>query len=55
MIKKIEELTLKEINQLQFLKKEDLKKMSFAELCIYMENLNKINERYQELIKNEGE
>lgn len=55
MIKKFEELTLKEINSIQFLTKEDLKKLSFAELCVYMENLNKINQRYQELIENKGE
>ena len=51
MLKKYEDLTLEEINNLQFLEKEDLKKLSFAELSIYMEDLNKINKRYQELIK----
>ena len=55
MIKKFDELTLEEINSIQFLTKSDLKKLSFAELCIYMENLNKINKRYQELIGNKGE
>ena len=41
MIKKFDELTLEEINKMEFLEEEDLKKLSFAELCIYMENLNK--------------
>ena len=55
MIKKYEELTLKDINKIKFLDKQELKKLSFAELCIYLENLNKINERYQELEGNKGE
>lgn len=55
MIKKYEELTIKDINNIKFLGKEDLKKLSFAELCIYLENLNKINKRYQELIGDKGE
>ena len=54
MMKKIEELTLKEINELKFLEKADLKKLSFTELCVYMESLNKVNKRYQELIKNKA-
>ena len=55
MIKKIEDLTLDEINKLEFLAKQDLKKLSFAELCVYMENLNKINKRYEQLKQNRGE
>lgn len=55
MIKKIEEMTLEEINKLKFLEKSELKELSFSELCVYMENLNKIDQRYQELIKNKGE
>lgn len=52
MLKKFDELTLEEINKIQFLSKEDLKKLSFAELCIYQENLNKIKARYDELVEN---
>lgn len=52
MIKKFDELSLEEINEIKFLSKEDLKKLSFAELCIYQENLNKIEARYEQLIKN---
>ena len=55
MIKKFDELTLEEINKMEFLEEEDLKKLSFAELCIYMENLNKINERVQKIKENKGE
>lgn len=51
MIKKIDELSLEEINRIEFLTKEDLKKMSFAELCIYQENLNKIKARYDQFTK----
>ena len=55
MIKKFDELTLEEINKMEFLEEEDLKKLSFAELCIYMENLNKINERVETIKENKGE
>ena len=55
MIKKIEELTLKEINSMHFLTKEELKKLSFSEICVYMEWLNKVNERFQTLSENKGE
>lgn len=52
MIKKFDELSLDEINSIDFLSKEDLKKLSFAELCIYQENLNKIKARYDQLVSN---
>lgn len=52
MLKKYNELTLEEINKIKLLSKEELKKLSFAELCIYQENLNKIKARYDELVKN---
>lgn len=51
MLKKYDELTLEDINKIKLLSKEDLKKLSFAELCIYQENLNKIKARYDELIQ----
>ena len=49
MIKKIEDLTLEEINEIDFLEKEELEKLSFGELCVYQEVLNKIKARYDEL------
>lgn len=49
MIKSIEEMTLEDIEQFPFYTNEDLKKLSFAELCIYQETLNKIKARYDEL------
>lgn len=52
MIKKFDELSLDEINSIDFLSKEDLKKLSFAELCIYQENLNKIKAQYDKLVSN---
>ncbi len=52
MIKKFDELSLDEINNIEFLSREDLKKLSFAELCIYQENLNKIKARYDQLVSN---
>ena len=53
MIKRIEELTLEEINEIDFLDKEELDKLSFGELCVYQETLNKIKARYDELITKE--
>ena len=55
MLKKIDELTLDEINKMLFLDESDLKKLSFSELCVYMETLNKINKRYIELKLHKGE
>ncbi len=49
MINKMDELTKEEINHIKLLSKNELKKLSFAELCIYQENLNKIKARYEEL------
>lgn len=49
-IKKIEELTLEEIENIYLPDKQELEKMEFAELCIYMENLNKLELRYKELL-----
>lgn len=48
-IKKIEEMNLEEIEKMKFLSKQELKQLNFAELCIYMENLNKIETRYKKL------
>ncbi len=53
MIKRIEELTLEEINEFDFLEKEEIDKMSFGELCVYQEVLNKIKARYDELTAQE--
>lgn len=49
MIKRIEDLTLDEINDMEFLTEEEIKQMTFAELCIYQERMNKIKARYMEL------
>ncbi len=51
-IKKIEDLTLEEIENIHLLDKQDIEKMEFAELCIYLENLNKLETRYKELLNN---
>lgn len=53
MIKRIDELTLEEINEIEFLTEDEIKNMSFAELCIYQEQMNKIKARYDFLINNE--
>lgn len=52
MLKKIEELSIDEINEFDFLEKEDLEKLSFGELCVYQEILNKIKARYDQLVNN---
>lgn len=53
MIKKIEELTLEEINEIDFLTEDEIKNMTFAELCIYQEQMNKIKARYDFLMSSE--
>jgi len=53
MIKRIDQLTLEEINEIEFLTEDEIKNMSFAELCIYQEQMNKIKARYDFLINNE--
>lgn len=50
MIKRIDELTLEEIDNIEFLTEEEIKQMTFAELCIYQEQMNKIKARYIELM-----
>ena len=55
MIKRIDELTLEEINDIDFLNEKEIKQLTFAELCIYQEQMNKVKARYMELTKNEGE
>ena len=53
MIKRIDELTLEEINEIEFLTEDEIKNMSFAELCVYQEQMNKIKARYDFLMNNE--
>ena len=50
MIKKIEELTLEEINNIEFLTEEEINQLTFAELCIYQEHMNAVKDRYIELM-----
>lgn len=45
----IENLSLEEIESFEYLTKEDLDDLSFIELCFYMEILNKIGKKYEEL------
>lgn len=47
--KKIEEMTLEELEKMKLLSKKEISKLGFAELCIYMESLNKLENRYKEL------
>ena len=49
-IKDISELTLEDMSKIKFISKEEMKKMTFAELAIYMENLNKLENQYKKLI-----
>ena len=49
----IEKLSLEEIEQAEFLPDEVIEQMSFAELCIYQEMLNKLKARYNELKEKE--
>ncbi len=54
----IEDMTLEDFDNVEFLPDEVIAQMSFAELCIYQEMLNKLKARYDELTKektaNEG-
>lgn len=54
MIKKIENMTIEDINNIEFLNEEEIQELSFAELCIYQEQLNKIKARYDELKREEN-
>lgn len=49
MIKKIEDMTLEDIESMTFLSKKEIKELNFAELCMYQQYLNKIKARYNEL------
>ena len=53
-MKKIEEMTIEEIEKVKLLNKQELHQLEFAELCIYMENLNKLEARYKELKYSKG-
>mgnify|MGYP004617576339 CR=1 FL=1 len=53
--KEIEKNIEKEFGNILETKDEDIKKLSFLESCIYLENLNKINERMKELKSQESE
>ena len=46
-----ENMTLEDFDKVEFLSKDIIEKMSFAELCIYQEMLNKLKARYDELTK----
>lgn len=45
----IDKLTLEEIEKIEFIDEKELEKLSFVELGLYLETLNKIKKRYEEL------
>ena len=45
----IDKLSIKEIEKIKFMDKKELDKLSFLELCLYLETLNKIKEKYENL------
>ena len=47
--KEIEEIIEKEFGNILETNDRDIEKLSFLESCVYLENLNKINERIKEL------
>lgn len=51
----IEEIIEKEFGNILETKDKDIEKLSFLESCIYLENLNKIEKRIQELKSQESE
>ena len=45
----IDDMTLEDLEKVEFLPDEVIAEMNFAELCIYQEMLNKLKARYDEL------
>ena len=45
-MKKIEDLTLEEIEKIEYLNEQELAKMNYVELCLYFEMLNRLEKQY---------